>query len=314
MPSDATLWPSSDAQSAEDLEPRSPTRMENRLLDFVCDVTATPPTDAGELAFLARVVVQANLPYRDPGECSFVRRNGDYTLTLQAPPHIGLPYGRYPRLLLAYICREAVRSRSRELQLGESLSGFMRSVGVQPNGGKSGPMRRFREQAARLFATTVSCSWSGRPDGIGPQAQTEVGTRIASRSVVWWTSPGTERPAEEVDGGLLVLSRDFYEELIAHPVPLDQRVLRALTSSFALDLYAWTTYRMSRLRRPVSIPWLELARQFGSREKALRNFRIETRRALERIRLFYPELRFEVRREGLRLYPSATHVTRGAGR
>jgi hypothetical protein len=251
-------------------------------------------------------VVQANLPYRNPKTFVYVRRNGDYTLTLQAPPAIGLPYGRYPRLVLAYLCREAVRTRSREIRLGESLSAFMRAVGVQPNGGANGPLGRFRRQAARLFATTISCSWSGADDG--SEGRTDIGTRIASRSVVWWTAPEAGRPRGVVDGGWLVLSRDFYEELIAHPVPLDRRVLRGLTSSFALDLYAWTTYRMSWLRRPVSIPWPELARQFGSREKALRNFRLETRRGLERIRVFYPALRFEARREGLRLFPSPRHV------
>ncbi len=108
------------------------------------------------------------------------------------------------------------------------------------------------------------------------------------------------------------MSQEFYEEILAHPVPLDRRVIRALTSSFALELYAWATYRVSRLQRRVLIPWPELARQFGSQERALRNFRVETRRALERIRVFYRELRFEVRREGLWLWPGRSHVQRQA--
>jgi hypothetical protein len=97
--------------------------------------------------FLARILVLATLPYRDPGESHYVRRNGDLTLTLQAPPRIGLPYGRYPRLVLAYLCREAVRTRSREIHLGESLSDFMREVGVHASGGPRGTLRRFRMQA-----------------------------------------------------------------------------------------------------------------------------------------------------------------------
>jgi hypothetical protein len=82
----------------------------------------------------------------------------------------------------------------------------------------------------------------------------------------------------------------------------------ALTSSFALDLYAWTTYRVSRLRRPVSIPWEELARQFGSQERVLRTFRLRVRRGFERIRVFYPGLRFNVSQEELRLFPARCHV------
>lgn len=290
----------------------SPTPAERRILDLAADVAEEDAAGRGELAFLARILVQATLPYRDPGDCTFVRKNGSYTLTLQAPPHIGLPYGRYPRLVLAYLCREAVLTRSREIRLGDSLSDFMRAVGVHPSGGPNGPLRRFREQAARLLATTISCSWTGRLAGAAGQA--EVGARIASRSVVWWGSCRGERPPGVLDGGWLVLSQEFYEEILAHPVPLDRRVLRALTSSFALDLYAWTTYRVSRLRRPVSIPWEELARQFGSRERALRNFRLRVRRGLERIRVFYPGLRFEVTREGLWLWPGRSHVGRRLGR
>jgi hypothetical protein len=288
----------------------SPTPAQRRILDLAADVAAEDAAGRGELVFLARILVQATLPYRDPRDCTFVRKNGSYTLTLQAPPHIGLPYGRYPRLVLAYLCREAVRTRSREIRLGNSLSDFMRAVGVGVTGGRHGSLRRFREQAARLLATTISCSWSGAVADVTGQA--EMGARIASRSVVWWGSYRCERPPGVLDGGWLVLSQEFYEEVLAHPVPLDRRVLRALTSSFALDLYAWATYRVSRLRRPVLIPWPELARQFGSQERALRNFRVETRRALERIQVFYRELRFEVRREELWLWPGRSHVQRRA--
>lgn len=64
------------------------------------------------------------------------------------------------------------------------------------------------------------------------------------------------------------------------------------------------------LRRPVRIPWPALMRQFGSREQTVRNFRLEMRRGLEVVRVFYPELRFEVVREGLWLWPGASHVRR----
>lgn len=284
----------------------SPTRSQRRLLDLAAEVAAADAADRGELAFLARMLVQVNLPYRDPGECTFVRRNGDYTLTLQAPPEVGLPYGRYPRLVLAFLCTEAVRTRSRQIRLGSSLSAFLRAVGVTASGGWNGPLRRFREQVVRLLSTTVSCSWTGR---LGEaKARAEMGARIASRSVVWWARSEGVRTGLGVDGGCVELSRDFYEELVAHPVPLDRRVLRAVTSSFVVDLYAWVTYRRSRLRRPVLIPWPLLMEQFGSREKAVRNFRVEVRRGLGVVRVFYPGLRYEVEREGLRLWPGASHV------
>ena len=46
----------------------------------------------------------------------------------------GLPFGNLSRLLLAWVCTEAVRTQSRELFLGPSLSGFMRKLGIAPVG------------------------------------------------------------------------------------------------------------------------------------------------------------------------------------
>jgi hypothetical protein len=52
------------------------------------------------------------------------------------------------------------------------------------------------------------------------------------------------------------LSAEFYDELVAHAVPIDLRALKAFRGSLlALDIYSWLTYRMSYLRRPCLIPW-----------------------------------------------------------
>ena len=49
----------------------------------------------------------------------------------------GLPFGNLSRLLLAWVSTEAVRTQSRELFLGASLSEFMRKLGLAPVGGGS---------------------------------------------------------------------------------------------------------------------------------------------------------------------------------
>jgi hypothetical protein len=41
-----------------------------------------------------------------------------------------------PRILLAWMTTEAVRTQSRELVLGDSLSRFMRSLDLVPTGGR----------------------------------------------------------------------------------------------------------------------------------------------------------------------------------
>lgn len=290
-----------------------PTRSERRFLEALAEIRESDPWEGGDVAFLSRVMVQATLPYRDPGGSTYVRRNGRFLLTLQAPPAIGLPYGRYPRLVLGWLGREAVRRRSRELRLGESLTAWMAAVGVRSSGGRTGPLSRFKDQAQRLFATTISCSWSER-DG-RRRAEHEVGHRIASGSMVWWAM-GREGEAGPgwADGGWVVLSEEFYEELLAHPVPVDARVLRALRAPLALDVYAWLTWRSRRLRRPVAVPWRELAGQFGTGARRVRCFREEVLKALVRVRLVYPEVRVEATREALVVYPAGGHVACRAGR
>lgn len=285
-------------------EARTPSQLELRLLEQVAAIRGRSAVETGDVAYLSRVMVQANLPYRDPGSCSFVRRAGRFTLTLQAPPDIGLPYGRYPRLLLAWIGQEAVRTRSRELRLGESLSAFLRELGIGTSGGRHGPLGRFRDQARRLFATTVSCHWT--VSEAGDIADVEAGHRIASESLVWWASEG--RRAGGLDGGRLVLSAEFFEELLAHPVPVDLRALKALQPPLALDVYAWLTWRSASLERPLRLSWPELAMQFGTRARRLRDFRAEFLKALRRVRLVYPEVRVEATTEVVVVYPAGGHV------
>ena len=66
-----------------------------------------------------------------------------------------LPFGNLPRLLLAWVCTEAVRTQSRELVLGRSLSEFMRKLDVisSDSGGSWGIRTRLKNQMDRLFSS-----------------------------------------------------------------------------------------------------------------------------------------------------------------
>jgi hypothetical protein len=63
------------------------------------------------LGFMARILVQATFPlsrpHKGPNPHEFERVNGRFTLYMSAPPSVGLPYGSYPRLALAWLstCR-----------------------------------------------------------------------------------------------------------------------------------------------------------------------------------------------------------------
>ena len=109
---------------------------------------ATPDT-----GFMARLMMLCSLPRTNPGrQLQYNRVNGPYTLIMTAVGPTGLPFGNLSRLLLAWVCTEAVRTQSRELVLGPSLSGFMRKLGMVPiGGGSTGARTRLRNQMRRLF-------------------------------------------------------------------------------------------------------------------------------------------------------------------
>ena len=261
---------------------------------------------AGALGFLARAMVQATLPHTKVEGNEFERRNGAYTLHLLAPAKIGLPYGSIPRLLLAWLTTEAVRTQERELFLGDTLSKFMAELDMMPTGGRWGSITRLKDQTARLFASTVSATYRDK------KSQTEAGFRLADRSTLWWDAKEPDQAA--LWQSSVRLSETFFNEVIAHPIPVDMRAIKALKKSpLALDIYAWMTYRASYATKPAEIPWPALAMQFGADYGRTRAFREAFIGALKKVHTVYAGANFEVSERGLIIKPSRPHIGRAGG-
>ncbi|MFO6313266.1 replication protein RepA, partial [Pseudomonas aeruginosa] len=129
-------------------------------------IEAEDAKSAGALGFMTRALVIATMPYKDPKTDVFTRKNGDISLRIIAGYSGGIPYGVYPRLLMAWITTEAVRTRSRVVELGDSLSYFLREVlEVQRGGGQRGSSTRVAEQMKRLFGSMVNVSSSAESTG-----------------------------------------------------------------------------------------------------------------------------------------------------
>ena len=118
----------------------TPSRPRPALVREALAIEAEPAHSAQALGFMPRFLVQTTLPHSRPDSHSVLRRNGQLQVSLSAHPLVGLPYGRYPRLLLAWITTQAVRTRQRHLELGPSISSFMTELGLQPRGGQSGTL------------------------------------------------------------------------------------------------------------------------------------------------------------------------------
>ena len=258
-----------------------------------------------DLGFMARMLVLCSLPRTNPGNrLQYKRVNGPYSLIMTAVGQTKLPFGNLPRLLLAWLCTEAVRTQNRELVLGKSLSDFMRTLGMEPVGGVR---TRLRNQMRRLFSAHVSLVYEDKQDMV------IAGSQVADRAELWWNE---RKPDERVLwDSKIYLGEAFFNEIIRHPVPLDLNTLTALKRcSLGLDLYLWTAYRTFALTRPLRLTWRHLYRQFGvepdraSDKKTVQNFRGKILRELKKIKLAWPGLNYATAPGVLILYPSTPGI------
>ena len=216
-----------------------------------------------------------------------------------------LPFGNLPRLILAWVTTEAVRTQSRVLVLGDSLSGFMRELGVYSNSGRV--YTRLRNQMNRLFHSSVELVYEHE------HGEQFMASRVVDKGEFWWDP---KRPNERMLwDSKIELGEKFFNEIIRHPVPLDMNALKALKRSpLGLDLYMWTVYRTFSLNRPMRLSWPTLYRQLGvdpsraSDNVTVQRFRKDCLRELKKIKLAWPELNYATAPGVLILLPSTPTI------
>ena len=274
------------------------------LSDQVNQLVSASEADA-DLGFMARLLTLCSLPRTNPGNrLQYKRVNGPYQLYMIAGGGNKLPFGNIPRLLLAWVCTEAVRTQARELILGSSLSEFMGKLGMDSVGGAR---TRLRNQMRRLFNAHVQLVYE---DKLG---EASVSSSVTSRTEFWWDP---KRPDERtLWDSKIELGWDFFNEIIRHPVPLDMNTLTALKRcSLGLDLYLWLAYRTFTLKHPLRLTWRQVYRQFGpnpnstATHDAVQNFRRRILRELKKIKLAWPDLNYSTAPGVLILHPSTPTI------
>ena len=276
------------------------------LADQVDQLVTASEADP-DRGFMARMMVLCSLPRSNPGNrLQYKRVNGPYTLHMIAGGSNKLPFGNFPRLILAWVSTEAVRTRNRVLILGPSLAEFMRALGIYSSGGGN-VHTKLRNQMRRLFGCTVQLTYKEET------GEVTVNTLIADRTEFWWN----ERKPDQSSlwDSKIELSEKFFSEIIRHPVPLDMNTLTALKrSSLGLDLYLWLVYRTFPLRTPLRISWRQVYRQFGvapanaSDRVTVRNFQRKVLRELKKIKLAWTGLNYATAPGVLILLPSTPAI------
>lgn len=281
------------------------------LLNYATHQELNP--DDRELAFSARVFAQVSLPYRDPGDAAFwERKNGPITLTVRpalltkpdGSRYTAFPCGLIPRQTLTWMATEAFNTKSPELELGKSMTAFMRKIDLAHNGQNAG---RLTDNLRRLFGSQMSVEGLAATDA-GHGSVTQY-FQIADAVQLWFPTGMDNENNPGLWSSRVTLSDQFFQSIMEAPVPLDMLAMRALGSSpMRLDLLLWLGYRMSYLKDTTRVTWAQLDAQFGSQYKRLRAFKNALLKNLKDVLIVYPELNVEVTDDYLILRRSPTHV------
>ena len=216
---------------------------------------------------------------------------------------VGVPYGSRARLILLYLQSEALRTRSRDIELGRSLHAWLGRLGI-PIGGKS--FKDVREQADRLSRCRLTFHLQA---GAGRSGL--VNQNIVDAAMFVDDSGHTSNGQGQ--GSLFIetarLSETFFEQLKKHPVPLEEAAIRAISNnSQALDVYCWLAYRLHVLPQARTVSWGALYAQFGSSYKRLAHFKIRFVESLKIATAVYRDADVELVDRGLILKPSRPPV------
>lgn len=252
---------------------------------------------SGALVYSSRVFAQISLPYRDPGAVArYVKTNGNLSLSILATsPRWGIPFGVIPRRIMLYIATKAVRERTREIDLSTSQRAFMREI---QSGGGGRAAELVQDQAERLFRSLICIDYEDSTGKAGQVTRVSESERLLLTShsfSLWKEDDGRRSWASRI-----TISQDYYDHLVAAPVPLDQRIVLALGAKpLSIDIYTWLAYRVFTLRRAggrvTKIPWEALARQFSPERDAtdaasVRAFRSSFLQAIKLIAGLDPDL------------------------
>lgn len=211
-----------------------------------------------------------------------------------------LPWGSRARLLLLYLCSEAVRQKTPTIEVAESLTAFIRDMGFEVTGGKTGSLSYFKQQLNALAACRLRIGvW-------GARGATTVDTKPFSKIDVWLP----DNPDQQMLwSSKITFSQEFFDELSAHAMPINKYIIRAFAgSSHKIDIIYWLSWNLNRLDKPLSLSWEQAAEQFGGEEQELWRFRQRFKKDVQGILSVLPKAPLRLTEKGLTITPATPEV------
>lgn len=278
-----------------------------------------PEAAEQEVGYTTRLLMQTLFPYRKPDVDKVIRQQGPLRVTALSAN--GLPYGKYPRLIMIYLCTEAVRRRelpedeARRIPLGSSMQRFLHEIGVlgRATGGARGTLSIMHEQLRRLASTMITVEKLYEPGSESARANRATIRNLGMfDSMDFWfpTSPDQLALSEP----FLELTQPFFQEITENPVPVDLNIVRQLGQPRAIDVYLWATFKKFSIRTPFMLSWDQAQRQFGPEmaetARGRADFKKSFSASIERVQELWPEAGLAAGRDGVALEPGQPSVRR----
>lgn len=288
---------------------RKPITNANRIAAAAQEI-AVEGVGGDDIVYVSAPLCHVFFPYQNPGEgVNFWQRShGPFDLTIEAttevnpdtrqPEKFGLPYGPKPRLLMAYLNTVIIKQKNPEISVGNSLTEFIGEKLHMSTDGRT--INEVKNQLARLSTSLIKATYR-LEDGHS------YGNKInLIRGIdIWWTKNAQQR---HLWGNYLRFSDDYYNEVMAHGVPLDRRALSALSgNSLAIDVYSFLAHRLHSIPegRPLNISWAAMKGQFGANYSRMDHFKEKFRHVLAMVYPVYQDARIEeIKNRGFVLYHS----------
>jgi len=275
------------------------------------------PFEYSNILYQHSILCQTSLPYRKPKSKVWRKTSGNATLImnalesqdLRAPlsndlVNTGLPYGPKARLILYYINSIAKVSKSNVLEVGHSMTDFVKRLELH-NSGRN--VRDIRNQFVRFNTTAVQLLFS-----TDPQTQRknffiveELWLDKSFEQISIFDEAKNEKVRLHAGSIYIKLHQQYFESLTEHAVPLDERaVLYLKESCLAMDVYTWLANRLHRVSasKPLFLTWAAIKSQFVSEERGMNNFKIDFRNALAKVLTVYRGAKIEeVKNKGFNL-------------
>lgn len=273
-----------------------------------------------DVGYTSKLFVQALFPYRKTEGNNRTVETPQGTITILSQR--GVPYGKYPRLIMAYIITRAVANAGRlkegkitheeacRIPLGHSMSHFLQAIGItgRGTGGATGNLKNIREQLLRIAGSFITVQ---SDDGVHARGRN---TQILEDWNLWFD------PRDPNQGSFmeseLVLTPQFFKHIAEAPIPIDLNVLRELNKPRSMDIYIWLTVKQYWLaknnREAYTFTWDIIAANFATSEitstTQMRDFRRRTKEAIEEVSKVWPNSGIEANTDGVTVTRTAPSV------